>query len=95
MAIVLPTIPITDLRTKQGEILEHLQDSPVVLTHHGRGAAVLVSTAVWNQQQLELQKLRALSEAMQIKAKGEPRVSLEEVKRRIAAKKAAEGEVDN
>lgn len=54
-----------------------------------------MNTAAWYQQQLELQKLRAPSEAMQIKAKGEPRVSLEEVKRRIAAKKAAEGEVDS
>jgi prevent-host-death family protein len=95
MSIVLPTIPITDLRTKQGEILDHLQESPVVLTHHGRSAAVLVSTVEWNAQQRELQNLRLLAEAMQIKAKGEPRVTLEEVKSRIAAKKAAESEVDN
>lgn len=88
MTIVLPILPITDLRTKQPEVLNHLQQSPVVLTHRGHGAAVLVSPTQWNAQQLELQRLRSLLEAMRIKAKGEPTVPLAEVKRRIAAKKA-------
>lgn len=87
MSIVLPTLPITDLRTKQPEILSSLQQSPVVLTHRGHGAAVLVSPTQWNAQQSELRQLRLLIEAMEIKAKGEPTVSLAEVKRRIAAKK--------
>ena len=87
MSIVLPTLPITDLRTKQPEILSSLQQSPVVLTPRGHGAAVLVSPAQWNAQQSELRHLRLLIEAMEIKAKGEPTVSLAEVKRRIAAKK--------
>ena len=88
MTIVLPTLPITDLRTKQPEVLNHLQQSPVVLTHHGHGAAVLVSPTQWNAQQAELQRLRALLEAMRVKAKSEPTVPLAEVKRRISAKKA-------
>jgi hypothetical protein len=46
MTIVLPTLPITDLPTKQPEVLNHLQTSPVVLTHHGHGAAVLVVTTL-------------------------------------------------
>lgn len=85
---VLPTLPITDLRTKQPEILSHLQQSPVVLTHHGHGAAVLVNPDHWNAQQSELRRLRLLVEAMEIKAKGEPTIPFAEVKRRIAAKKA-------
>ncbi|MCL4863078.1 MAG: type II toxin-antitoxin system prevent-host-death family antitoxin [Caldilineaceae bacterium] len=89
MTIVLPTLPITDLRTKQPEVMNQLQQSPVVLTHRGHGAAVLVSPAYWNSQQAELRRLRLLVEAMQIKTKGEPTVSLADVKRRIAAKKAA------
>ncbi|MEZ4868406.1 MAG: type II toxin-antitoxin system Phd/YefM family antitoxin [Caldilineaceae bacterium] len=89
MTPVLPTLPITELRTKQPEVLSYLQQSPVVLTHHGHGAAVLVSPSQWNAQQAELQRLRLLVEAMKIKAKGEPTVSLAEVKRRIAAKEAA------
>ena len=87
MSMILPTLPITDLRTKQPEILSTLQQTPVVLTHRGHGAAVLVSPTQWNAQQAELKQLRLLLEAMQIKAKGEPMVSLAEVKRRIAAKK--------
>lgn len=89
VTIVLPTLPITDLRTKQPEVMNQLQQSPVVLTHRGHGAAVLVSPAYWNSQQAELRRLRLLVEAMQIKTKGEPTVSLADVKRRIAAKKAA------
>lgn len=89
MTIVLPTLPITDLRTKQPEVLSHLQESPVVLTHRGHGAAVLVSTAQWNAQQAEIQRLRLLLEAMRTKARGEPTIPLAEVKRRIAQKKAA------
>lgn len=88
MTIVLPTLPITDLRTKQPEVLNHLHQSPIVLTHRGHGAAVLVSPTEWNRQQAEIQRLRLLVEAMQIKAKGEPTVPLAEVKRRIAAKQA-------
>ncbi len=88
MSIVLPTLPITDLRTKQPEVLSTLKQTPVVLTHRGHGAAVLVSPAQWNAQQSELKHLRLLLEAMQIKAKGKPTVSLAEVKRRIAAKKS-------
>ena len=87
MSMILPTLPITDLRTKQPEILSTLQQTPVVLTHRGHGAAVLVSPTQWNAQQAELKHLRLLLEAMQIKAKGEPMVSLAEVKRRIVAKK--------
>jgi PHD/YefM family antitoxin component YafN of YafNO toxin-antitoxin module len=88
MTVVLPTLPITDLRTKQPAVLNQLQESPVVLTHRGHGAAVLVSPAQWNSQQAELRRLRLLIEAMQIKAKGEPTVPFAEVKRQIAAKKA-------
>ena len=86
MTIVLPTIPITELRTKQPEVLDHLQSSPIVLTHRGHGAAVLVSPAQWNYQQAELQRLRLIVEAMQIKAQGKATVPLAEVKRRIAEK---------
>ena len=89
MSMVMPTLPITELRTKQPEVLNGLQESPVVLTHRGRDAAVLVSPKQWNAQQLELRHLRLVAEAMRIKVKGEPTVPLEEVKRRIAAKRAA------
>jgi prevent-host-death family protein len=89
MSIILPTLPITDLRTKQPDVLNQLQQSPVVLTHRGHGAAVLVSPEQWNNQQRELQRLRLVLEAMQIKARGEPTVALADLKQRIAEKRAA------
>ena len=91
--IVLPTLPITELRTKQPEVLKQIHESPIVLTHHGHGAAVLVSTSHWNTQQAELRRLRLLVEAMQIKTKGEPTIPLAEVKRQLAAKKTVANEL--
>ena len=45
---VLPTMPITDLRTNQPEILKQLRRSPIVLTRQGHDAGVLVHPRVWN-----------------------------------------------
>lgn len=89
MAMVLPTLPITDLHTKQPAVLKHLQESPIVLTHHGDEVAVLVSPAQWKRQQVEIQQLRLLVEALQIKAKGEPTIPLAEVKRGTICRRGA------
>jgi hypothetical protein len=48
-----------------------------------------VGTEHGTVQQIELYQLRLLLEAMSVKAKGELKVSLVEVKRRIAARRAA------
>jgi hypothetical protein len=45
---VLPTMPITDLRTNQPELLKRLRQSPIVLTRQGHEAGVLVHPRVWN-----------------------------------------------
>lgn len=45
---VLPTMPITDLRTNQPEILKRLRQSPIVLTRQGREAGILVHPRAWN-----------------------------------------------
>jgi PHD/YefM family antitoxin component YafN of YafNO toxin-antitoxin module len=44
----LPTMPVSELRSRQAEIIEQLQGSPVLLTQHGHGAGVLVHPRVWN-----------------------------------------------
>ena len=87
--LVLPTMPITELRTKQPKVLDSLKQSPVVLTHRGHSAAVLVSPEQWNAQQVEIRRLHLLLEAKQLKEKGEPTIPLAEIKRRIAAKETA------
>ena len=70
-------------------MLNHLQESPLVLTYHGDWVAVLVSPAQWKRQQVEIQQLRLLIEAMQIKAKGEPTIPLVEVKRGTICRREA------
>jgi prevent-host-death family protein len=52
----VPTIvPISELRVRQSEILEQVAQAPVVLTHRGKAAAVLVHPERWNHllQQIE------------------------------------------
>jgi hypothetical protein len=44
----LPTMPVSELRTRQAEVIEQLQGSPVMLTQHGHSAGVLVHPRVWN-----------------------------------------------
>ena len=43
-----PTFPMSDLRTRQPELIESLRKSPALLTHHGRSAGVLVHPRTWN-----------------------------------------------
>lgn len=56
----MTTIPITDLRNKQPEIIEGLKDSPIMLTRQGRGAGVLVHPATWNKMVAEIEKYKRL-----------------------------------
>lgn len=42
------TIPISDLRFQQSDVLNQVTESPVVLTKQGRAVAVLVDPDYWN-----------------------------------------------
>lgn len=42
------TIPISDLRFQQSDVLTQVAESPVVLTKQGRAVAVLVDPDYWN-----------------------------------------------
>ena len=55
MAAIPKIAPISDFRSRQNELLQQLAEGPLVLTQHGRAAAVLVSLEEWNQliEQLE------------------------------------------
>lgn len=59
LTIIPTTIPISDLRARQNEILEELSQGPVILTQHGRAAAVLISPERWNRLIEELDDLKA------------------------------------
>ena len=54
----MPTIPITDLRTRQPEVIDTIKQSPVLLTRQGHGAGVLVHPEMWNQLVAELERYK-------------------------------------
>jgi prevent-host-death family protein len=70
MEKILPTMPISELRKRQAQVLELMQGTPIVLTDHGDPAGVLVKVDQWNdtaqmirdlQGQLELERHLRLS----------------------------------
>lgn len=73
MEQVLPTEPISKFRQSQNEILDMLDEGPVVLTHHGVSAGVLLSVAQYNSMvklirryddtELILRRLKELDES--------------------------------
>ena len=46
---VMPTMPMSRLRTQQTAIFANLQQSPILLTQRGHGAGVLVHPDLWNE----------------------------------------------
>ncbi len=48
MLTVPDLIPISELRQRQKDILDGLEQEPVVLTQHGVAVAVLVAPQQWN-----------------------------------------------
>ena len=46
---VMPTMPVSRLRTQQTAILANLRQSPILLTQRGHGAGVLVHPDDWNE----------------------------------------------
>jgi prevent-host-death family protein len=69
MNAVPETIPISELRQRQNEILSKLYDGPVLLTQHGRAAAVLVDPEQWNWLVEAFEDLHDALEVRQIKAR--------------------------
>ncbi len=63
------TVPISDLRQRQNEILSKLSEEPVLLTQHGRAAAVLVDPEQWNRLLEEFEDMYLALEAIEIKAR--------------------------
>jgi prevent-host-death family protein len=50
-------VPISELRLRQNEILEQVEKAPVVLTHHGKAAVVLVRPERWNRMLRQIEDL--------------------------------------
>lgn len=56
-------VPISDIRQRQVEILASLADGPVILTQHGRAAAVMVSPAEYDRLMAQLEELQDAADA--------------------------------
>ena len=54
-----PTIPISNLRNEQEEILSMMDEQPVMLTQRGKARATLVNVEQWNQLMDTLEMYRA------------------------------------
>jgi prevent-host-death family protein len=64
----MPTLPVSDLRNKQAEIVKQLDETPILLTRGGYGAGVLVHPDKWNQLMAELARLQRIMRATRILA---------------------------
>jgi len=49
MEKVMETLPVSELRSHQAEVLTKLKENPILLTQRGRGAGVLVHPDQWNE----------------------------------------------
>ena len=65
--------PISDFRANSAALLKQVQDSgrPLILTQHGRSAAVLVDVRAYQDMVEELHTLRELTAARAEHAQGE------------------------
>jgi PHD/YefM family antitoxin component YafN of YafNO toxin-antitoxin module len=63
----MPTMPVSDLRTHQAEIIATLDNTPIMLTNRGEGAGVLVHPNTWNKLVEEVERYRRLARFNQIR----------------------------
>lgn len=66
-----PTIPISNLRNEQDEILALMDKEPVMLTQRGKARAALVSIEQWNHLMDVLETYRAHWRAESARVQGE------------------------
>ena len=76
--VIPKLVPISELRVRQNEILSELGEMPVVLTQHGREAAVLVSSEQWNGLLAEIEDLRDALDALEARQEAEPTTIFED-----------------
>ena len=84
--LMLPKlIPVTDVKRKATEIIESLQreQEPLLITEHGREAAILMDVATYRLQERKIALLEGIVRGRQALAEGKA-LSHEEVLARTA-----------
>jgi prevent-host-death family protein len=71
-------VPISELRTRQAEILAALEDGPILLTQHSKAAAVLLSTEHYNRLAAMIEDLQDALDAAEARRNAEPVIDLDE-----------------
>jgi prevent-host-death family protein len=67
MQIMPNTVPISDVKNRPGEVLDLIEQGPIILTTRGNGVAVMTSLNTWNAMAARLarlERLRRLDEAI-------------------------------
>ncbi|MBV7333963.1 type II toxin-antitoxin system prevent-host-death family antitoxin [Chloroflexi bacterium TSY] len=75
MRKTMPTMPVSELRKRQSEVIAAIETEPYLLTHKGHGAGVLVSVKEWDAIAQEMDELRKavamLRNALAVERKGQ------------------------
>ncbi len=71
-------VPISEFRARQDERLEKASSEPILLTRHGRAAAVLLGPASYDRLLEDLEDLELSLDAVEARSDTEPRVDLAE-----------------
>lgn len=81
----MKTIPVRDLQKKVKECVDHAQRDRVVITRHGKPAAVLVGVEGEDWEDVVLQTDPAFWKLIRTRRK-QPTISLDELKKRLGSK---------
>lgn len=71
-------VPISELRTRQNDLLEKAGEQPILLTQHGHAVAVLLGPDPYNRLLEHVEDLQLALDAVEARKAAEPVTELEE-----------------
>jgi prevent-host-death family protein len=78
MNAIPETLPISELRFHQSEVLDQLSNGPVLLTRQGKAAAVLVDPVEWNRIVEQIEDLQLALDAVETRLAAEPVIDFDD-----------------
>jgi len=82
----MKTVTVRDLQKKDNECVDHAQEDRVVITRHGKPAAVLLGVEDEDWESVVLQTDTAFWKLIRARRK-QPTLSLEQLKKRLRIKR--------
>ena len=83
MTPILRTAPISDMKSKQENVMEMLSSGPVVLMERSQPAAVIVSPDEWNRTAKQIAMLETIMAGQRALANDAPTISSAEMRERM------------